>query len=107
MILSTMQQNIFSVALGLDSIAPNTGFGSGFTSIGDLVSNALGILLPLLLILLVGLIIYGGYTYMMSAGDQGKVKNAQAILTNAIIGFLIVAFAFVIRSLVERTITGT
>lgn len=93
---------IFRASTNLGDIAPV----GAFTSVGALVTNAIDVLLPLLLILLVGLIIYGGYTYMMSLGDPGKVKGAQAILTNAIIGFLIVAFSFVIRSLINSVVTG-
>jgi hypothetical protein len=35
-------------------------------------------------------LIYGGYTYMMSAGDTQKVEKAQKTLANAVIGLVIV-----------------
>lgn len=74
--------------------------GAGINSVADLVNKALGYIMPLAGIILLIMIIYGGITYSMSAGDPGKTKQAQAILTNSIIGFIIVALAFAIRALI-------
>lgn len=46
-------------------------------------------------------IVYGGYMWMMSAGDPARVKQAQGTLTWAIIGlvFLLIVF-MLLRALV-------
>jgi TRAP-type C4-dicarboxylate transport system permease small subunit len=95
-----------TLAAGTINLGLNQPPGAPAT-IGELVSNALGVVMSLLLILFVGLVVYGGYTYMMSTGDPGKVKQAQSIITNAIIGLIIVAMAFVIREVITRAIGVT
>ena len=40
-----------------------------------------------------GFIIYGGYLYMISSGDAGKIASGKKTITRAIIGLLIVACA--------------
>ncbi|WKZ30586.1 MAG: hypothetical protein QY314_02305 [Candidatus Dojkabacteria bacterium] len=88
--------------IDLSQITPAPGAPG---TIGDLVTNALGVVLPLLSILFVGLIVYGGYTYMMSQGDPKKVEQARGIIVNAVIGIAIVLFAFVIRAIIINAIT--
>ncbi len=79
---------------------------AGVKTIWDVVYNGLNIILPLAGIIFVAMFVYAGITYMMSAGDSQKVKSAQAMMTNALIGIVIIAFAFVIQALVMRGILG-
>lgn len=79
---------------------------AGVNTIWDVVYNGLNIVLPLAGIIFVAMFIYAGITYIMSAGDSQKVKSAQAMMTNALIGIVIIAFAFVIQALVMRGILG-
>ncbi|HRI05547.1 MAG TPA: hypothetical protein PLV59_01225 [Candidatus Dojkabacteria bacterium] len=54
-------------------------------------------------LVLVGLLVYGGVTMIMSAGDGDKVEQAQKIITNAIIGMIIVFLArMIIMFLVDE-----
>ena len=53
-----------------------------------------------------GFIIYGGYTYMMSSGDTGKMMSAKKIIQRAIIGLLIVACAKLIASAIIGALGG-
>lgn len=39
-------------------------------------------------------LIYGGFQLMTSGGDPGKMKEARAIITNAVVGFLIIFVAY-------------
>lgn len=41
-------------------------------------------------------LILGGFQYMFSKGDPKATQSAQAKITNAIIGFVIIAMAFLI-----------
>ena len=50
----------------------------------------------------VGLLIYGGYKYMISQGDSNKVKEAEALIRNAVIGLLIILGAYLIKEVVWR-----
>ncbi len=68
--------------------------------IGRLINAALG----LIGIILVGLITYGGWMYMTSAGDATKVEKAKKIMQNAAIGLLIILASFGIVSFILRAL---
>lgn len=54
----------------------------------DVFDNALAMVLPIGGLIAVGMIIYGGYMWMFSEGDPGKLKQAQGVITWAIIGLV-------------------
>ena len=64
--------------------------------IGGVVQIALLVIGAVLLLLLV----YGGYTWMLARGEADKVKKAKEIITNAIIGIIIVFAAYAISSFI-------
>jgi hypothetical protein len=87
----------------------STGLAGGDirTIIGFIIQAFLGILGVVALVL----IIYAGWLWMTAGGDEEKVSHAKRILTQAVIGLIIIlaSFAittFVISRLVEAT-TGT
>lgn len=56
--------------------------------------------------LVLGFIIYGGYLYIFSGGDTGKVASGKKTLTNAFIGLGITLLANVILSSIRIAIIG-
>lgn len=48
----------------------------------------------------VGFVIYGGFQYVLSSGDPGKVRKAKDTLLYSIIGLVVVLIAFVITKFV-------
>ncbi|MDO8609218.1 MAG: hypothetical protein Q7R95_01600 [bacterium] len=73
-----------------------TGPLVGITNIGDLVSSILKLLIPIGGIILVLVLISGGYDFMSSQGDPAKLKTAWAKITAGIIGFILLVLSFVI-----------
>ena len=65
-------------------------------TLGDLVTKMLGFILPLAGVVLLFVLIAGGYDFMMSQGNPEKIKSAQAKITTGIIGFFILAASFLI-----------
>ena len=65
-----------------------------------IINSVLGIISTVALIF----IIIGGYNYMTSAGDPGKVKKAKDTLTYAIIGLVVVILAAVIVNFVINAV---
>lgn len=63
--------------------------------IGRLVKTILALIGMLLLILL----IYGGFIWMNSHGNETEVKRAQSIIQNALIGVVVVLMAYAITQL--------
>ena len=75
------------------------------TNIGALVGKILRYVLGLLGIILVVIIIIGGFMWMTSAGNPEKVQKAKAIITNGIIGLVIIVFSYIIANfIIERFI---
>lgn len=70
------------------------------TSIGDLVSAILPIVYGIIGIFLFALLLYGGFTWLTSAGDSEKIRKATDTMFNAVIGVAIVVFAFVATKIV-------
>lgn len=70
-----------------------------------LISRILPNILSLASILLLIYLIYGGFLYINSNGDQEKVKKSQSMITNALIGFLIIFGSYWIMQALQ-VITG-
>lgn len=72
----------------------------GPTSASNLMNH---ILMPVYFwagIVAVCFIVYGGFMYTLSSGDAGKVKKAKDTLLYAIIGLVVVLFAFAITKFI-------
>lgn len=57
-------------------------------------------------IIAVGIVLYGGFVWMTSAGNEEKIATAKKILTNGIIGLVIILMAFGITQFVLNTLIG-
>jgi len=73
--------------------------GGGFIfapnlTIGAIISAALKYIFPLAGILLLVYLIWGGFIYLTSAGNPQQTKAAQGIITNALIGFVVIFVAY-------------
>ena len=76
-------------------------------AVADIIRIALGFLG----IIFLALIVYAGFMWMTSAGDEDRIRTAKKIMVAAIIGTAIILCAyiitvFVIESLTEATITN-
>lgn len=72
----------------------------------ELLMGILNYVLGFLGVLAVAMIVYGGFTYMTSAGNEERVKSGRAILTYAIIGLLIVILSWVIVRVIITALGG-
>ena len=75
-----------------------------------MVARIIRIVLELLGIIFLVLIIYAGFKWMTAGGDEEKVTSAKKLLTNSVIGLIIIFAAFAIATFVfyqlEYAITG-
>ena len=53
-----------------------------------------------------GIVLYGGFVWMTSAGNEEKIATAKKILTNGVIGLVIILMAFGITQYVINTLIG-
>ena len=80
----------------------------GTTSdITTLVKNILNFLIVLAIPISAILIVYAGYLYITSAGNEEKVKTAQKTLIWALIGFAIVLIASSVPAIIQEFLSGT
>lgn len=73
-------------------------------SIEEVFSSLTGLIRPVVLITFLGVMIFGGYTRMTAAGNAEKEEKAVKIITGGIVGFILVALAPVIVSIVGQLI---
>jgi hypothetical protein len=81
----------------------------GQSQLTSFVGRIINILLSILGVIFFVLLVYGGFLWMTSQGNEDKVKKAKTLITDAVIGLVIILAAyaissFVITSLVEATI---
>jgi len=93
-------QNPFQNAANLaGQVGTNAGLGQPkplTQIIGQIINVALGFLGIVLLFYL----LYAGFLWMTAGGDEGKVKTARTMISQAIIGLIIIVAAFAISTFV-------
>ncbi|MFH1582799.1 MAG: pilin [Candidatus Falkowbacteria bacterium] len=73
------------------------------TLLGKIINSILGIVGSLALVMF----IYGGITWMLSAGNQEQVTKGKNILIWATVGIVIIFTAYALVRFVLTTVTGT
>lgn len=86
----------------LDIIKKTAGIGDG--SIEQILINIINASLSLVFLVVLGLLIYGGYFWMTSMGNEEKIKKSKQILTASIVGLLIILASISIVNFVSDAI---
>lgn len=75
---------------------------AGYTSVGlpELVGKVIQALLSIVGVVFLVLTVYAGVMYMTAGGDPGKVDKAKKILTQSLIGLIIILAAYAFTSFV-------
>lgn len=85
----------------------NSGTGVGGTDIATLAQKVVNIFSIIVGAVAILMIIYGGFRYITSGGESGRVGNAKNTLIYAIIGLIIVALAQLIVHFVLNTASSS
>jgi len=88
----------------MKAAAEGTGL-TGFTLpglIGSIVKGLLGFIGVIMLLI----VIYGGFLWMTAGGDPSKVKKGKDMIIQAVIGLIIVLIAYAITTFVLNTLLG-
>ena len=78
----------------------------GTGNITTLVENILNFLRGLAFVIAPILIVYAGFLYITSAGNEDKVKTAQKTLIWAIVGFAVVLIASSVPAIIQDFLSG-
>lgn len=100
---SVLAFDLNNIQLGQNSAT----IGSTYSSTSVLISIIIKNSLTLASVIFLGLLIFGGITFIMNAGngDSKKAGQGKAAITNALIGFAVVLLAYSIIQVIE-VITG-
>jgi len=82
--------------------AANIGLNN--TTPQNLVVNIIKVILTFLALIAVVLILYAGFLWMTAAGNDDKVAQAKSIITNAVIGLVLILAAWGITNWVIDTV---
>jgi len=86
----------------LDIMKKTAGIGDG--SIEQILINILNASLSLLFLVVMGFLIYGGYFWMTSMGNEERIKKSKQILTSAVIGLIVVLLSISIVNFISDAI---
>jgi amino acid transporter len=88
-----------------NGILPYTFFGRNPT-VGGIILGIINLILALVGLIAVAMIVYGGFRYVTSAGNEDVVKAAKKTIINAIIGLIIVILSYVIVTAITNLAFG-
>ena len=96
-------------AMALDvGLNYGTYTGLGTKDLREGIMNVIQILLGFLGIIAIVIVLYGGFVWLTSAGNEEKVSQAKQIITAGIIGLVIIFVSYAIATFViNQLITAT
>ncbi|HYE59796.1 MAG TPA: pilin [Candidatus Kapabacteria bacterium] len=108
-VLAQETPNVEGDTFGLEEFNESTVLTN--TDIRVVIAKIISAVLGLLGIIMLGLVLYAGFTWMTAGGNEEKIAQAKKTLINAVIGLAIImsAFAivqFVINALSQATGSG-
>ncbi|NCB20853.1 MAG: hypothetical protein EOM88_02945 [Clostridia bacterium] len=113
MVLAADETYDFNKKSGLNTAADKAGYETdNAKNIESYISGIITLVLSMLGVLFLILIIYGGFLWMTAMGNEEKAKKAKNLITDALIGLIIVLAAyaiayFIINSLSSNSLTNT
>ena len=91
----------------LAAISPGAGFvGESTANLRTFINTALNSVLGIATLIALIYIIMGGFNYLTSAGSPEKVQNATKMITYAVIGVVVIAISFAIKSYIFEVMLG-
>lgn len=102
-VTGTQQGAVTGDTTGAKTVNLNNPLGSADvpTLIGRVIKGVLGIVGSLALVM----VIYGGFTWMLAAGNSEKVKKGRDIIVWAAIGLVVIFTSYALVSFVIKTIS--
>lgn len=73
----------------------------GIETLADVVNIIYRFLIPVAGIILLIVLILGGYRFMLSRGEPDKLKSAKGLITNGLIGFVLLMVAYLIVRIIS------
>lgn len=94
----------FAQDVGLEAVGTTAGLSD--TPLPIIIGRLIRIGLSVLGIILLLIMLYGGFTWMTAGGDDEKVAKAKKIIVNGVIGLIIISTSYAITSFVMSRVSG-
>src|SRR5574339_442421 len=92
------------LAINYDSLVGTAAPSLAGNSVGQIVSKVMTLIIPIAGMVMLLYLLYAGYIYMTSYGDPKAMQTAKQNITYAIIGFVVIAFAYIAGSIAGFTL---
>lgn len=80
--------------------------GADQKQLPEIVANLINVLISVLGIIFIVLVVYAGFLYLTASGDDKKVAKAKTLLTQAVIGLVIILSAYGISTFVINNLAN-
>ncbi len=95
-----MNRLLAQLTIGNEKI--NSPLDPKLQTVGDVVGRITNFLIPIGAVILLFVLIWGGYDFMLSQGSPDKIKSARLKITTGLIGFVLMVFAYIITKFVAN-----
>jgi ABC-type transport system involved in Fe-S cluster assembly fused permease/ATPase subunit len=90
----------------VDDCPEETGIRCEESSLADIFVLVINWALGIAFIIAVIMLIYGGFRYILSAGNEEGAKTGRTAIFNALIGIVIIVLSYIVVQIVYRFISG-
>lgn len=91
---------------GVGQVPCASQLGLGETSLSNLITSIITLIMGFLGIIAVLIMLWGGFIWMTAGGEQDKVDKAKKLIVSGIIGLVIIFAAYAIASFVISNLKG-
>ncbi|MCK5060945.1 hypothetical protein KAR28_00175 [Candidatus Parcubacteria bacterium] len=95
-----------SASIGYDGSKSDTGPGTVARDLPAAIGQIVGAILAFVGVLFLGLMIYGGFIWMMARGNESEVEKAKELIKSAVVGLVVILAAYAITSYVGDALTS-
>lgn len=96
--------NLSTMGSGVTSAGDNAGL-SAASDLPTIIGRVVSVMLGVLGLVFVILVVYAGFLYLTSNGEEKNVGKAKKLLTQAVIGLVIIVSAYAITFVVTDALT--
>ncbi|MFA7087939.1 MAG: hypothetical protein WC146_01210 [Patescibacteria group bacterium] len=100
-------ESLLGGQIGLNTVGQKAYGNERPQDIRIIIVKAINVVLSFLGIIFFGLVVFAGFQYMTSAGNEEKAKKATGLLSNAIIGLIIILASWAISRYVLVVMNNT
>lgn len=105
--VTTFSNEVFAQGLEIPECPEGAGVNCGIEDVNSLFETIVNWAVGLAFVAAVIYLIYGGFLYILSAGNEEKAKQGRTTIFNALIGIVIIVFSYLAVQIVYQLVSGT